>query len=186
MVSFFNIFNDLPIKLIKYQSIMKLKKLTFLLLVCAFSNLNAQRDSTKLIVTDSVVQEAVKIIVPTHIHFVLTPNYYNGNGSRSFYIGNNTVFKPTSGSNNYYIEAGSMVVLGNQSWVGPVVLLNDGAKIIKNPFFTNRDWTKFTYHQERIIKRQKFAQSKFVTRFVNFLGALGLGFQTVHHHHHSH
>ncbi|MEO0043945.1 MAG: hypothetical protein RL329_3393 [Bacteroidota bacterium] len=166
---------------------MKLKNIIYLFLVCAFSNLNAQRDSTnQLIVMDSVVQEAVKVIVPTHIHFVLTPNYQNGNGNRNFYIGNNTVFKPTSGSNNYYIESGSTLVRGNQSWVGPIVLLNDGAKIIENPSFTNQDWAKFTYNKERIIKRQKLAQSKFVTRFVNFLGALGYGFQAGHHRHHSH
>jgi hypothetical protein len=158
---------------------MKLKNIICLFWIGAVSNLNAQRDSSN----NATLLEAVKIIVPTHIHFVLTPNYYNGNGSTSFYVGNNTVFKPTSGSNNYYIESGSIVVRGNQSWIGPVVILNDGEKIIENPFFTNQDWTKFTYHQERIVKRQKWAQSKFVTGFINFIGFWAPGFQAQHRHH---
>ena len=161
---------------------MKLKLITCLFFVVTL-NLKAQRDSLNpIIVGDTMMQESVKVQIPTNVDFVLTPNYHNGNGSRNFYIGNNTVFKPTSGSNNYYIEAGSIVVRGSQSWVGPVVLLNDGEKVVENAYFTNRNGSPFTYHKERIVKRQKFAQSKFVTRFVNFIGALGAGFHAGHRH----
>ena len=161
---------------------MKLKLITCLFFVVTL-NLKAQRDSLNpIIVRDTMMQESVKVPIPTNVDFVLTPHYHNGNGSRNFYIGNNTVFKPTSGSNNYYIEAGSIVVRGSQSWVGPVVLLSDGDRIIENAYFTNRKGSPFTYHKERIVKRQKFAQSKFVTRFVNFIGALGAGFHAGHRH----
>ncbi len=161
---------------------MKLKLITCLFFVGTV-HLKAQKDSLNpMMVRDTMMLESVKVRIPTNIHFVLTPHYHNGNGSRNFYIGNNTVFKPTSGSNNYYIEAGSRMVKGNQSWVGPVVLLNDGEKIIENACFTNRKGSPFTYHKERIVRRQKFAQSKFVTGFMNFMGALGSGFHAAHRH----
>jgi hypothetical protein len=77
-----------------------------------------------------------------------------------------------------------MLVRNDKSWVGPVVLFDDGAKIIENAHFTNRNGIPFTYHKERIVRRQKFAQSKFVTGFLHFMDALGAGFQAGHRHSH--
>jgi hypothetical protein len=166
---------------------MKLKYTALLVFVFVFSNLKAQNDpNEKPLVVEEFFYKAVKVILPPNMIFVLTPNYHNGNGSRRFYIGNNTVFKPTSGSNDYYIEAGSMVVRGNESWSGPLVLLNDGEKIIENPFFIHPNGSKFAYNTERIVKRQKVAQSKFMTRLIDFMGALGQGFNAGHRHHHHH